>query len=53
LNAWTRSGRRPPWKAWHFAWDVDTARYLTYQLAAYVLMNLGDDVALAALIFVN
>lgn len=45
--------RQPPWRRWHLAWDRATAHYLAFQLAAYVLMNLGEDVALAALLFVN
>ena len=53
MNTWTPARRKAPWKRWHFAWDRDTARYLAYQVAAYVVMNLGDDVALAALMFVN
>jgi len=38
---------------WHFEWSAETALYLGYRTAAYVVMNLGDDVALAALMFVN
>lgn len=29
----------------------DYAWYLVYRLSAYVLMNLGDDVAMAAFMF--
>ncbi len=43
----------PRWRRWRLAWGRQTPRYLAYQAAAFVLMNLGEDVALAALLFVN
>ena len=31
--------------------SLDYACYLAYRMSAYVLMNLGDDVAMAAFMF--
>ena len=33
------------------SFDVQYAWYLAYRVSAYVLMNLGDDVAMAAFMF--
>jgi len=37
--------------SWRFALDRHTVRYLAYQIAAYVILNLGEDVAMAAFMF--
>ncbi|WP_342619146.1 hypothetical protein [Rhodoferax sp. GW822-FHT02A01] len=37
--------------SWHFALDRNTVHYLAYQIAAYVILNLGEDVAMAAFMF--
>jgi hypothetical protein len=37
--------------SWHYTWDRHTVHYLAYQMAAYVMLNLGEDVAMAAFMF--
>jgi hypothetical protein len=32
-------------------WTAESAWYLVYKVSAYVLMNLGEDAALVALMF--
>ncbi len=32
-------------------WNAETLWYLVYKASAYVLMNLGEDAALVALMF--
>jgi hypothetical protein len=32
-------------------WNAESFWYLAYKLSAYVLMNLGEDAALVALVF--
>ena len=32
-------------------WNMESGWYLAYRVSAYVLMNLGEDAALVALMF--
>lgn len=53
--------RNSPVKVWNRfvwllsprAWTAQTASYVAYCVADYVVLNLGEDAALVALIFVN
>lgn len=33
------------------AWTAQTGWYITYRVAAYVVMNLGEDAAMVAFMF--
>ena len=44
---------RAAWMLAPSAWTAQTGWYLVYRAADYVVMNLGDDAALVALMFVN
>ena len=51
-----RPSRATPWagSAWMLspkAWTAQTAWYLMYRMADYVVLNLGEDAALVALVF--
>ena len=53
-----RPSRVMPWTrlAWMLepgAWTAQTGWYLAYRVADYVVLNLGEDAAMVALVFVN
>ena len=53
-----RNSRVMPWSrlAWMLApnaWTAQTGWYLAYRVADYVVLNLGEDAAMVALVFVN
>lgn len=47
--SWTRVA----WMLAPGAWTAQTGWYLAFRAADYVVLNLGDDAALVALMFVN
>jgi hypothetical protein len=43
--------QRRAWMLSPGAWTLDTAYYLSYRVADYVVLNLGEDAAMVAFMF--